>query len=92
MSNDLKHNEEVIYEWQKTHERYYGEPTDYRFVAVYKEYSEEPEIELVLLQERHKTGNEVWITQEEYTDYTPLINILRLIEHATNKKIKGSFT
>lgn len=90
LNNDLEESEEVIYQWRKNAELYTA-PVDYRYVACYSRCgNEEPRIDSIVLQEQHE--GRAWITQDEYISYTPILNILHLIENATGKKVKGSFT
>ena len=79
----------VLYKWTKKHNPKISPPVNYRYVIHDDEGGKDYTIKCITLQ--YKKGG-YWAPQTDYSGYTEVLNLLRLIEHATGKKIKGSYT
>ena len=80
----------VLYKWTKKHSPKISPNVYYRYVIYDDEGGKDYTIECITLQYKYSSG--YWTHKTDYSGYAEILNLLRLIEHATGKKIKGSYT
>lgn len=79
----------VLYKWTKKHNPKISPPVDYRYITYDDTHEKDYTIKCITLE--YKRGGS-WTPHCDYSGYTEVLNILRLIEDTTGKKIKGSYT